>query len=82
MPNAGYKNACENIAYSLKSKYGINYTSSNLIMTVGAAGRLNCILQALLNPGDEVIVNAPYFVEYGNYIANLAERLLLRKQQN
>jgi len=37
---------------------------------VWAAGALNCILKALLNPGDEVIVSAPYFVEYGFYADN------------
>lgn len=79
MPNAGYKCVRENIAYSLKSKYGINYTFSNVIMTVGAAGGLNCILQALLNPGDEVIANAPYFVEYGNYITNWGGEIVVAK---
>ena len=39
-------------------------------MTCGAAGALNVILKALLDPGDEVIVSAPYFVEYGFYVDN------------
>ena len=39
-------------------------------MTVGAAGGLNVILKALLNPGDEVVVFAPYFGEYRSYTNN------------
>jgi aspartate aminotransferase len=39
-------------------------------MSVGAAGGLNTIFKTLLNPGDEVITFAPYFVEYGNYVSN------------
>jgi aspartate aminotransferase len=39
-------------------------------MTVGAAGGLNVVLKALLNEGEEVIVFAPYFVEYNSYIDN------------
>jgi aspartate aminotransferase len=37
-------------------------------MSVGAAGGLNVVLKTLLNPGDEVIAFAPYFVEYGNFV--------------
>ena len=39
-------------------------------MTVGAAGGLNVILKTLINPGDEVIVFAPYFGEYRSYVNN------------
>ena len=39
-------------------------------MSVGAAGAMNCVFKALLNDGDEVIVPAPYFAEYGHYCAN------------
>ena len=39
-------------------------------MTAGAACGLNCILKSIINPEDEVIVFAPYFSEYNNYIKN------------
>ena len=39
-------------------------------MTVGAAGGMNIIFKTLLNPGDEVIVPAPYFLEYDRYVEN------------
>ncbi len=44
--------------------------ADNILMTVGAAGALNVIFKTLLNPGDEVIALAPYFLEYGNYVEN------------
>jgi aspartate aminotransferase len=39
-------------------------------MTVGAGGALNVALKALLDPGDEVILLAPYFFEYTSYTNN------------
>ena len=42
-----------------------------------AAGGLNVVFKAILNPGDEVIVSRPYFVEYGSYIANHGGRMIL-----
>ena len=37
-------------------------------MTVGAAASLTCTLNAVTNPGDEVVVIAPYFPEYRVWI--------------
>jgi aspartate aminotransferase len=42
-----------------------------IVMTVGAAGGLNVVFKALLNPGEEVIVFAPYFVEI-NFMSTTA----------
>ena len=70
MSNAGYPEARAAIAASLNRRFGTDFTENNIIMTVGAAGSLNIILKTLLNPGDEVIAISPYFVEYGNYVAN------------
>lgn len=76
MPNAGYKDVREAIANDLNSRFSQEYLFSNIIMVVGAAGGLNCILQTLLNPDDEVIVCAPFFVEYGNYISNWSGKMV------
>lgn len=70
MSNAGYENVRETIAQSLNSRFGTRFSQKNILMTVGAASGLNVILKTILNPGDEVIVFAPYFVEYGNYVRN------------
>lgn len=68
MSNAGYEDVRETIAQSLNSRFGTKFSQKNILMTVGAASGLNVILKTILNPGDEVIVFAPYFVEYGNYV--------------
>ena len=70
MSNAGYEDVRETIAQALNSRFGTRFSQKNILMTVGAASGLNVILKTILNPGDEVIVFAPYFVEYGNYVRN------------
>ena len=68
--NAGYEDVRQAVAESLNKRFGTAFSGKNITMTVGAAGGLNVILKALLNPGDEVITFAPYFVEYGSYVRN------------
>ena len=70
MSNAGFEDVRQTIADSLNKRFGTNFSFKNLIMTVGAASGLNIILKSILNPGDEVIVFAPYFVEYNAYVRN------------
>jgi aspartate aminotransferase len=70
MPNAGYEKTRAAIADFESREQGVRVSSEHVVMTCGAAGALNCILKALLDPGDEVIVSAPYFVEYGFYADN------------
>lgn len=70
MSNAGFEDVRETIARSLNKRFDTNFTGKNLIMTVGAASGLNVILKTVLNPGEEVIVFAPYFLEYGAYVRN------------
>jgi len=70
MPNAGLRETREAVAAYVSREQGVGLTADHILMTCGAAGALNCILKALLNPGDEVIVSAPYFVEYGFYAEN------------
>lgn len=70
MSNVGYSDVRQAVAESLNRRFGTDFNENNIIMTVGAAGGLNVILKTLLNPGDEVLTFAPYFTEYGNYVAN------------
>lgn len=70
MPNAGYPEVRREVAKSLSAATGIPFTEELVIMTCGAAGALNVALRAILSPGDEVLVIAPYFVEYFFYIRN------------
>ena len=70
MPNAGYPATRTAIAEQLARETGTTFTADHIVMVVGAAGGLNVVLKTLLDPGDEVIVFSPYFVEYGFYIDN------------
>lgn len=70
MANSGYADVRGAVADNINERFGTDYAAKDIIMTVGAAGGLNVILKTLTNPGDEVIVIAPYFLEYGNYIRN------------
>lgn len=76
MSNAGYEDVRQTIAESLNRRFGTNFAGKNLIMTVGAASGLNVILKTILNPGEEVIVFAPYFLEYGSYVRNYDGKLV------
>src|SRR5699024_11046955 len=68
--NAGYEDVRSAVAQSLNERFGTAFEGRNITMTVGAAGGLNVILKSLINPGDEVIVFAPYFGEYRSYTNN------------
>lgn len=70
MSNSGYEDVREKIAQNINQKFETNFNAQNIIMTVGAASGLNIVLKSILNPEDEVIVFAPYFSEYNNYIQN------------
>ena len=70
MSNAGFEDVRQTIAESLNRRFDTKFSAKNLIMTVGAARGLNVILKTILNPGEEVIVFAPYFLEYGAYVRN------------
>ncbi len=70
MSNVGYEDVRQAVAESLNRRFGTDFSSGNIIMTVGAAGGLNVALKTLLNPEDEVLTFAPYFTEYGNYVMN------------
>jgi len=70
MPNGGYPWVREAVAARMSSEQNIQVNGADMILTCGAAGALNVVLKALLNPGEEVILLAPYFVEYNFYVDN------------
>ncbi len=76
MPNAGYTFTREAIAKRISNEQEVGVDSSCVVMSVGAAGALNCVFKALLNPGDEVIVPAPFFAEYRHYVNNFGGKLV------
>lgn len=70
MPNAGFPEVRARIAATL------GLSAEDVIMTSGAAGALNTVLKAILDPGDEVIILVPYFPEYRFYIENHGGRVV------
>ena len=70
MPNAGYPETRAAVAAHLSSGSGLPFTPNEIVMTCGAAGAINVVLKTVVEAGDEVIVFAPFFVEYVYYIDN------------
>ena len=70
MPNAGYPEARAAMAKKTALEQGVPVSSDSVVMSVGAAGAMNSVIKALVNPGDEIIVPCPYFAEYDHYIHN------------
>lgn len=70
MSNAGYDETRAAVAAVLTRQSGTDVSAEHVIMTCGAGAALNVILKTILNPGEEVIILAPYFVEYKFYIDN------------
>lgn len=76
MTNAGFPEVRAFVAAREGARYGLEFTVEHVTMTVGAAGALNVLAQAMLDPGDEVVAPAPYFSEYEQYCATVGARLV------
>ncbi|SCW40401.1 aspartate aminotransferase [Ruminococcaceae bacterium YRB3002] len=70
MSNNGYESTRRVIADRMSVKSGLRISPDAVCMTVGAAAAMNDVLHSITDPGDEIIVLAPYFMEYNGYIAN------------
>jgi aspartate aminotransferase len=70
MPNAGYPQVRARLAEVISGEQGTAVTADEVVVTCGAAGGINALFRAVLEPGDEVLCPAPYFVEYGFYAEN------------
>jgi len=76
MPNAGYPAVRQRMAEKLSRETGLPFAGEDVLMTVGAAGALNVVLKALLDPGDEVILLKPFFPDYQFYVTNHGGRVV------
>ena len=70
IPNGGFPWLREKLAAHLSAEQGVKLAADDVLLSCGAAGGLNAFLRAVINPGEEMISFAPYFVEYGFYVAN------------
>ena len=77
MANAGYEETRAAVAAQLECETGLGFRAGEVVMTCGAGGALNVILKTLLDPGDEVVIFAPYFVEYNFYADNHGGRCVV-----
>jgi aspartate aminotransferase len=82
MPNAGFPEVRAAIARHLACRTGLPFSAQDILMTNGAAGAINTVLKAVLDPGDEVIVLNPYFPEYRFYIENHGGRIVVVETDN
>lgn len=76
MTNAGFLEVRAFVAAREAARYGVPFAATDITMSVGAAGALNVLAYAMLDPGDEVIVPAPYFSEYEHYCATVRATLV------
>ena len=77
MPNAGYEYVRERIADKLNAGSDVKHHKDGIVITCGAAGGMNIVFCSILDPQDEVIVIAPYFVEYNAYVENFYGRIVV-----
>jgi len=66
-PNAGYPQVRQSVAEYLSNEHDVKFAPDMIVITVGAAGALNDTLKSLINPGEEILTPAPYFVGYEHY---------------
>ena len=76
MPNAGYPHVREALAKKISREQNVNIDGSSVIMAAGAAGGLNTVFKTICNPGDEIVVTKPFFMEYRAYASNSGAKLV------
>lgn len=76
MPNFGYPTLREKLAATVSEEQGVKVEGTDLVVTCGAAGAINALYRAILEPGDQILCPAPFFVEYGFYAQNYGGELI------
>jgi aspartate aminotransferase len=76
MPNAGFPDVRDALAKKASKEHQVSIDGTHIVMAVGAAGGLNTVIKTICDPGDEVIVTRPYFMEYRAYTANHVAKLV------
>lgn len=64
MPVPGFADLRDSIAAKFKRDNNLEYTADQIVVSTGAKQSLLNVFLALVNPGDEVIIPAPYWVSY------------------
>ena len=74
-PNQGDPGFRTAVAAHLRARFGLPYEQKHIFPTTGAAGAIAHALRAVTVPGDQVLTFAPYFPEYGPYVAGTGAEL-------
>ena len=74
-PNQGDPGFRTAVAAHLRARFGLPYEPKHIFPTTGAAGAIAHTLRAVTAPGDQVLTFAPYFPEYGPYVAGTGAEL-------
>lgn len=82
MSNAGFEDVRNKVAAYLTEKQLLNCKGQHVIMACGAGGGINVILKTIMDPGDEVIIMAPYFSEYIFYIHNQQGKVVIAETRD
>ncbi len=69
-PSLGIESVRRAVADSLNRRFAMDYDSKHIFMACGAAGALAHAFRCVTRPGDEILIFAPYFPEYGPYISH------------
>lgn len=77
MPNAGIPETRSAVAAFVANEYALDVDAGGVVMTTGAAGGLNVVMRTICDPGDQVIVLAPYFPEYRFYIEHAGAEVVV-----
>ncbi len=70
MSTSGHPHVRQAVADYLNKEHNLDITPDLIVMSVGAAGAINDVLKSLINPGEEILVPAPYFAGYNQYAFN------------
>ncbi len=77
MPNVGFDETRSAVAKFVSSEYRMKVEPGGVVLTSGAAGGMNVVMCTICNPGDEVILLAPFFVEYRFYVEQAGGKVVL-----
>jgi aspartate aminotransferase len=68
-PSGGIEDLKDAIIAKFKNDNGISYDRSQIVVTCGAKHAIYALAEAIINPGDEVIIPSPYWVSYPEIIS-------------
>ena len=75
-PSPGLEDVRQTIAENLNRRFNQSYSAADLYLTSGASSSIAITFKGLVQPGEEVITNVPYFTEYKTWTENVGATLV------